>query len=132
MVLKYQEFVNEKLSKKDFVYVEDVVDNLFSKYDIDVQFTKHFMERVNDDRNIKDITIDELIKIFKDVAKQYGDYIADKGSGYEGVIKDLTSMINIPITFKQDYDGDTLALKTAMRTPQFRTGRDQDIIKIKT
>jgi hypothetical protein len=121
MYIKFDDYINEKLNRRDFKFVEDFVDKLFPKHGIDVEFTKHFMERVNDDRNVRDITVDELTKLFSTLYKEYGDKIANSDSGYEACVKDMESYINIPLIFKQDYDKDSIVLKTAMRKKDFKT-----------
>ena len=45
--------------------LEKVLDRVFSQLGIDVEFTRHFLDRVNDERNIKQITLSELGQLFK-------------------------------------------------------------------
>ena len=40
--------------------LEAELDKLFADVGIDIEFTKHFLERVNDARNGREITIDEM------------------------------------------------------------------------
>ena len=46
---------------------------------IDVEFTRHFLDRVNDSRNKKQITVAELIRMFKQSYKKFGRKIAKLG-----------------------------------------------------
>ena len=41
--------------------VEDYADKLFGELGLDVEFSKHFRDRLNDPRNTKPITAAELI-----------------------------------------------------------------------
>ena len=65
----------KKITKSDLDQVEKYADRLFAALGIDVEFTKHFMDRVNDARNIKQITTSELIRLFKQSYKKYGKKI---------------------------------------------------------
>ena len=53
------------VTQGDLQKLEDYADRLFSRVGIDVAFTRHFLDRVNDERNQKQITVGELIRIFK-------------------------------------------------------------------
>ena len=55
----------KKITQSDLDQIEKYADRLFAALKIDVEFTKHFMDRVNDARNIKQITVAELIRLFK-------------------------------------------------------------------
>ena len=46
---------------------------------VDVEFTRHFMQRVNDPRNKKQITPAELTRLFKQSYKKYGKMITKLG-----------------------------------------------------
>ena len=49
------------VTQGDLQKLEDYADRLFSRVGIDVAFTRHFLDRVNDERNPKQITVGELI-----------------------------------------------------------------------
>lgn len=123
MILTFDEFVNEKLDKRDFEYVENYIDRIFGKRNIDVVFTNHFKERINDDRNVRDITVRELISIFKKTYDEYGEKLAMADYDYEACIKDFETDINIPLIIKKPNYGtkDAMVLKTAMRKHNFKT-----------
>ncbi len=57
--------LREQVSKSDLDAVEKFADRLFAKVGIDVEFTRHFLDRVNDERNKKQITTAELTRLFK-------------------------------------------------------------------
>jgi hypothetical protein len=59
------EILVEEITKKDLDQVEKFADKLFAKVGIDVEFTRHFMDRVNDARNKKPINTSELTRLFK-------------------------------------------------------------------
>lgn len=60
----------QKVTKSDLDQIEKYADRLFASLDIDVEFTRHFMDRVNDARNIKQISVAELIRLFKQAHRQ--------------------------------------------------------------
>lgn len=101
--------------------LEKVLDQVFSKVGIDIEFTRHFIDRVNDERNVKPISIKELAMLFKKEFVKYGKPIAQLGPDAQAVMKDLESDINVP--FALEWNGKELELiaKTVMRKKNFKT-----------
>ena len=60
----------------DIQQLEKFADRIFADVGIDVEFTKHFLDRVNDERNDKPIVPAELTRLFKQERKRYGKPIA--------------------------------------------------------
>ena len=50
------------ITKSDLNQIERYADRLFAAVGIDVEFTRHFMDRVNDARNQAQITSSELVR----------------------------------------------------------------------
>ena len=66
MGMQFKEELEErKLNMMDLDAVERYADKLFAKVGLDIEFTRHFLDRVNDARNGKQITQAELIRLFK-------------------------------------------------------------------
>lgn len=112
-----------QLTKKDLDTVEKYADNLFHTLGVDITFTKHFLDRANDSRNGKQITVQELISLFN---KQYtvnGVKIRKMRTDTEAVLKDLKSDINSPVYFEWDQKTKMLEmrLKTTMRKKNFHS-----------
>lgn len=101
--------------------LEKELDNLFASVGVDIEFTRHFFERVNDERNQRDITVDELRMIFKEVYAEYKNKLKRYGDGFEGVFKNPPTAINIPFILQWDADNEELDLvtKTVMRKKNF-------------
>jgi hypothetical protein len=118
-----EEFVLEAVSKADLDGIEKYADKLFAKVGIDIEFTRHFLDRVNDVRNKKDISVAELIRLFKQTFKQYGKKIAQLGPDAQAVINDMMTDINMPFVLKWDNKSQELDLvaKTVMRKKNFMT-----------
>ena len=56
---------NEDFSQRDVNDLEKFADRILKKYNIDVEFTKHFVDRLNDPRNSPAIKVSELQKFLK-------------------------------------------------------------------
>ena len=120
------------IQKVDIAQLEKFADRLFGKVGIDVEFTKHFMDRVNDIRNQKPITMSELTRLFKQEYKRWGKPIAQMGPDSQAVMKDLQTDINLPFVLKWDEDNNELDLiaKTVMRKADFKTPNKEFPLKI--
>ena len=116
-----------KISKKDLDNVEKYADRLYKSVGIDVEFTRHFLDRVNDARNKKQITVAELIRMFKQSFKKYGKKIAQLGPDAEAVINDMQTDVNMPFALKWDNKNQELDLvaKTVMRKKNFATSNQK-------
>jgi hypothetical protein len=101
---------------------EKLLDKLFEKIGIDFEFTKHFRERMSDERNNPCITLRELAEFMKKMYAKKGKPL--KGLvGAEAVLKDMQRDLNIPVVIKYDERNDEidLIMKTIMRKKNFRT-----------
>ncbi len=67
------------ITKSDLDGVEKYADRLYKSSGIDVEFTRHFLDRVNDARNKKQITVAELIRLFKQSYKNMGRKLHNLG-----------------------------------------------------
>ena len=115
--------VKEDVTQADLNQLEQFADKLFGKVGIDVEFTRHFLDRVNDERNRKPITPAELTRLFKQEYKRYGKPIAKMGPDKEAVMKDLQTNLNLPFALVYDRQNNELDLiaKTIMRKDDFKT-----------
>jgi homoserine dehydrogenase len=122
-MINFKDFINEEVTKKDLDGVERFADKLFAAVGIDVNFTRHFLDRVNDERNKKPINTAELTRLFKQTYKKHGKKIPKLGDDAQAVIHDMETDINMPFVLK--YDNRTqefdLVAKTIMRKKNFMT-----------
>ena len=95
----------KKITQSDLDQVEKYADRLFAALGIDVEFTRHFMDRVNDARNIKQITVAELIRLFKQAHRRHGKKIAKMSDQANAVINDMKTDINMPFVIDVDRKG---------------------------
>ena len=72
--------IREQISQGELNQIERFADRLFAKVGIDVEFTRHFIDRVNDARNKKDITPAELTRLFKQTYNKHGKKIPQLAS----------------------------------------------------
>jgi hypothetical protein len=110
-----------KISKSDLDNVEKYADRLYKAVGVDVEFTRHFLDRVNDARNKKQITMAELIRLFKQSFKKHGKKIASLGPDAEAVLNDMQTDINMPFALRWDGKELDLVAKTVMRKRNFTT-----------
>jgi len=113
----------DKITQTDLNNLEKWADALWKKVGIDIEFTKHFLDRVNDKRNKKQITFGELTQLYRKSWKKYGYKIPTLGDGAEAVINDMKSDINLPFILawdKRTQEFDLIA-KTVMRKKNFKT-----------
>ncbi len=127
------------ITDMDLKKLEFYADKIFRNLGIDVEFTRHFLDRANDQRNVRQITLPELAVLFRDEYSKWGKKIAQLGPDAEAVMKDMRSDINIPFALNWDSRNQELDLvaKTVMRKKNFRTpnpefpveGRDPDQLR---
>lgn len=112
-----------RITKQDLTNLEKYADMLFNKLNIDVEFTRHFIERVNDKRNKKQITFSELADLFRKSFRKHGQQIAKFPEGAEAVLNDMATDINLPFAIVWDSRNNELDLvtKTVMRKKNFKT-----------
>jgi len=107
------------ITKAQLNNLEQAADKVFGKLGLDIEFTRHFLDRANDERNSKPITIKELAELFVKEYRRWGNKIAKMDFDAEAVMKDLTSQINIPFVINPDGNGKDLVAKTVMRKKNF-------------
>jgi 8-oxo-dGTP pyrophosphatase MutT (NUDIX family) len=124
--MRLKHYLNEEdkeITQKSLDKLEVYADKLFKAVGIDIEFTTHFLKRVNDKRNKKQINMIELMRLFRKSRKIYGKKIVKLGAGAEAVIKDMITDINMPFVLKWDNKSQELDLvaKTIMRKKDFKT-----------
>ena len=111
----------KEIKKSDLDQIEKYADRLFGALDIDVEFTRHFLDRVNDKRNKRPIVPSELTRLFKQTYKKYGKTIRKLGPDAEAVINDMKTDINMPFVLNLKGGELELVAKTVMRKKNFKT-----------
>jgi hypothetical protein len=111
---------NEEVSQKQIDDLEKFADRMLAKYDIDVTFTRHFVDRMNDKRNDPEIKVAELQKFFKKIQKKKGSQIKSNPD-IEAVLKDMSTNLNLPVIINYKNGDFEVVHKTIMRKKNFST-----------
>ena len=127
-MIKLKKLLNEIISQAELDSIEGYLDKLFAAAGIDIEFTRHFLDRVNDARNRKQIEPEELEDMFAKAYEDHGQAIPKLGANAEAVLVDMQSDINVPFVLKYDSSSKKLQLisKTIMRKSNFQT-RDKKL-----
>ena len=128
------ELISEDVDQKQLNDLEKFGDRLLKKFNIDIEFTRHFADRMNDTRNSPAIKVTELQRLFKKIAKNKGKGIKKHGDA-EAVLKDMQSDLNLPVVVNYKDGEFEMVNKTIMRKKNFKTtspvvqyeGQDPDI-----
>ena len=115
--------LNEMISPSELDLLEDYADRLFKELNLDVKFSIHFRERVNDTRNKPPITTHELIDLFKRAYEKAGKKISEMPPKAEAVLQDMRTNLNTPFVIEFDPNKGELylVLKTIIRKKDFMT-----------
>lgn len=130
----YQDFLteaeaNRPITPSEFKEVDTFANRLFRQLNMEVAFSYHFLDRVNDPRNRPAVTVGELLEFFKKVFIKYGRKLAKMPDKTEGVLTQITKDLNLPFAVKYDRRNneiDLLAI-TVMRKRNFHTNRPSDV-----
>lgn len=106
------------ITQADIRELEKFADELLSKYDIDIEFTKHFGDRMSDERNTPCINVKELKDFFRKVYANAGAKIKSN-VGLEVVIKDIQKSLNMPVIIDRKKGEVEVTFKTIMRKKNF-------------
>lgn len=117
---------NPEISRSELKEVERQLDQLFKSLNIDIAFTNHFFDRLNDARNKKQITVQELIELYTSLYTKFGVKLSKSSGEVSKLIKSLSSDINIPVAIKYDPRKKEVAIValTTMRKKNFKTKGD--------
>jgi hypothetical protein len=123
-ILLFESFIVEELTHDQLKSLENFADDLFNKLGIDVVFTKHFKDRINDARTGKPITYYEVQQLFLKAYNKAGQEISKLPPDTEAVLKDISSNLNAPFKIQDAQpshgDADTdMVMKTIMKKPHF-------------
>lgn len=112
--------IQEEVTQKQIKDLEKFADRLLDKFDIDIEFSRHFADRINDKRNSPDIKISELQALFKKIARNKARGIKANADD-EVVLKDIQKDLNLPIAIKYKDGEFQVVNKTIMRKKNFST-----------
>ena len=119
-ILRKRRAMAEEVSQKELNDLEKFADRLLNKFDVDIEFTRHFKDRMNDKRNKPAITVAELQRLFKKMADNKGRKIK-KNPNSEAILKDMQSDLNLPIVINWKNGEFEVVNKTIMRKKAFKS-----------
>jgi len=127
--------VDDEVTDAQLEGLKRYINILFKKLNIQTRFPYHFAERINDERNGRQISICELRAIFDDVYKKHGARLANvKKHDWQAIIKSISTDINIP--FVVDYLGPDKPLSlrplTIMRKRNFVSNRGEQMLTVES
>lgn len=104
---KETQLLNEKVSANQLKDLEKYLDKLFGdELGMGVDFTRHFLERVNDKRTKeqhgKPIKVGELRDIFRDTARNFENELKKMGTNTDAHMLKVSTQLNIPFTIQRD------------------------------
>jgi len=118
---KFKQMYGEEVTAKQISDLEKFGDRLLDKFGVDIEFSKHFADRMNDDRNKPEIKVAEIQALFKKIARKKAVNIK-KHKNSEVVLKDIQKDLNLPVAIKTGKDGELdVVHKTIMRKKNFKT-----------
>lgn len=109
--------MDEGVSTSQLKQLEKYLDDLFKDLNVDVEFSKHFIERVNDVRNKDEpITIAQLRDVFRENYRANKEKLKKLHDKDDAHFLKVSNRLNIPFTFTKDKNGDLeLTAKTVVR-----------------
>lgn len=118
----------------NFVALEKVLDDMFDDLDIDINFTKHFKERVIE----RGLTEEDIIELMRKVHYHHGEEVSDLAKGENRVFTHLKRLVDVAAIntgYGDDYLKD-LVLKTAYKRshrsePAFKTNRSSPKLAVR-
>lgn len=124
--------MSDKITWDQLKTIERFADALLKKFGVDIGFTRHFIDRVNDDRNKPSIDRNELVSFFQKLAKSGAKEVKSvyKKGEDQAVLVDLQRSLNLPAVFNLSRDGKLeIVLKTIMRKKNFMTSNPKILVK---
>lgn len=110
------------VTNHDLSELKILLDTVWKRLGIDIAFTSHFLDRVNDERNKRQITVCELAKLFMEAFKKFGSKLAHiSQQDWEAVLTDSQTNLNVPFVLKHTVRGVEIVSKTIMRKANFYT-----------
>lgn len=113
---------NEDITLGQLHQLENWINSFYKQLGLEIDLGgRHFLDRINDARNGKHITICELTELFKALFKTHAVNIRKQKDGFQGVIRDISTAINIPFLLLWDKDNKEMDMKakTILRKKNF-------------
>jgi len=105
----------ELKSTAEVIELEKQLDKMFATLGLDVQFTRHFIERILGRE--RDVTVQSILHSFDQLKRKYKSRLlgAKKNPGYSAVLRDFDQDLNIVFGIKPTASGHELTNITIKR-----------------
>lgn len=111
-----------ELSNTEINALEAYLDKIFAVLDVDVEFTKHFKERLQGRE--ESVKMQEIKNTFNKLLKKYQERIV-KSPKAKSVLQDLSNNLNVPFVIEKLKDGTyEMNTLTIMKKRGFKPGFD--------
>lgn len=130
MSFTFKEFLIELQSPSEVNSVEQQLDGLFADMGIDVEFSKHFTERLLGRE--ESITPEEIEHAFGKLKEMHGDKLmnAKEHGGMNAVLKDFQNSLNIVFDLKNDTLTNVTVMKKSPNTFKSSNFKGQQELKV--
>lgn len=122
-MLKFSEFqiepLQENVATSDVQYVEKYLNALYAKIKLGFNFSNHFMERVNDSRNVPPINKQELLVFYGKLFEKHKDDLMKLRPEEEVLISNEQMQLHSPIVLKQGNRSNFIRVKTIIRKKKY-------------
>ena len=128
--------LKELVTPANIQTLDTELDDKYRSIPLDIHFSKHFAKQVNLLRNKKPITPQELTALFTKIYGKYGTEFKDLSMDAQGILRDLSTNINVPFYIDKNPKSNKLNLiptkrlvaATVMRNPDFISNNSKDVI----
>lgn len=122
--VRNQNIPRVEITREQLFKLESLLNRLFNQIGIDVVLTTtHFIARANQIRGDGPIYLQDIRDLFQKAYTKYNKKIVQYGKGFEAVLRDIQTNLNVP--FILDWDRETgrldIIAKTAMKKRDFRS-----------
>ena len=104
----------------DIKRLESVLDSMFRSANLDIAFTRHFLERVNGSRGYGGtVTVPEIQDAFRKTYQKYAQQINSHPADWKAIINDVSKELNMPFTLEWNGNMKKMVMVTAMKKRDF-------------
>lgn len=108
------------VTANDLKRLESVLDSMFRAANLDIAFTRHFLERINGSRGYGGtVTITEILDAFRKTYNKYAKEIEKHPVDWKAIINDVGKELNMPFTLDWNGRMKKMVMVTAMKKREF-------------
>jgi hypothetical protein len=120
--MRLLEFLTEESNRELAQHYTNVLNTRYVPYDLPIRITTHFVDRINDTRNLESITMGEVADFFSKLLLKRRKFLKQLPEGTSVHVVDLDTDITVPMAKINN----VIVIKTIMRG-EMRRGSQQRI-----